>query len=95
MGGAIRTAQQGGMSGLAKPMKGDLRDVIEVRDDDEAGTYRLMYTTRIGDTLFILHYFQKKSKSGSATSKADLDLIRKRLKKARELHAAEEAAKHR
>jgi phage-related protein len=46
MGGAIRTAQQGGTSELARPMRGDLRAVMEVRDDDEAGTYRLMYTAK-------------------------------------------------
>jgi phage-related protein len=68
-------------------MHGDLRDVMEVRDDDDAGTYRLMYTTKIGDVIFILHYFQKKSKSGDATPKHDLDLIRHRLKKAREEYA--------
>jgi len=84
MGGAIRTAQQGGKSEQASPMHGDLHDVMEVRDDDEAGTYRLMYTTKIGDVIFILHYFQKKSKSGNSTPKADLELIRQRLKKARE-----------
>lgn len=95
MGGAIRTAQQGGKSDLATPMHGDLRDVMEVRDDDEAGTYRLMYTTKIGDNLFILDFFQKKSKSGATTPQADLNRIRLRLKKAREIHAAEEAARRR
>lgn len=95
MGGAIRTAQQGGKSDLASPMHGDLRDVMEVRDDDDAGTYRLMYTTKIADQLFVLDFFQKKSKSGTATPQADLNRIRLRLKKAREIHAAEEAARRR
>jgi len=40
---------------------------MEVRDDDEAGTYRLMYTTKIGANVFVLDFFQKKSKSGTAT----------------------------
>jgi phage-related protein len=86
MGGAIRAAQQRGKSELASRMHGDLHDVMEVRDDDEAGTYRLMYTTKIGDLIFVLHYFKKKSKSGTSTPKADLDLIRQRLKKAREVY---------
>jgi phage-related protein len=88
MGGALRTAQQGGRSDDASPMHGDLRDVLEVREDDEAGTYRLMYTTTIGDTIYVLDYFQKKSKSGIATPNSDLDRIRQRLKKARDRHAA-------
>jgi phage-related protein len=91
MGAAFRTAQQGGTSELARPMRGDLHAVMEVRDDDEAGTYRLMYTTKIGNLIFILDFFQKKSKSGNATPKADLDRIRWRLKKARKIYEAETA----
>jgi phage-related protein len=71
-------------------MHGVFRDVMEIRDDDATGTYRLMYTTKLGDRLFILDFFQKKSKNGSATPQADLDRIRVRLKKAREMHAAKE-----
>jgi phage-related protein len=90
IGRAIRTAQQGGKSDLARAMHGVLRDVMEIRDDDASGTYRLMYTTRFGNRLFILDFFQKKSKNGRATPQADLDRICLRLKKAREIHAAEE-----
>lgn len=95
MGGAIRIAQQGGKSDLARPMQGQLRDVMEVRQGDDAGTYRLMYTTKIGDALFILDFFQKKSKFRNATPQIDLDRIRNRLKKAREIHAAEDSARRR
>jgi phage-related protein len=95
MGGAIRTVQNGEISDIARSMHGDLRDVMEVRADDEAGTYRLMYTTKIGDRLFVLDFFQKKSKSGGATPPVDLLRIRLRLKRAREIHAAEESARRR
>jgi phage-related protein len=37
---------------------------------------------RLVDRVFVLHVFQKKSKQGSATPKADVDLIRRRLKQA-------------
>ena len=87
MGGALRTAQQGCKSDDADPMKGDLRDVMEVRDHDEAGIYRLMYTTKIGEYIFVLDYFQKKGASGGSTRKEDLDRIRQRLRKAREQYA--------
>jgi len=90
-GGAIRTAQQGGMSDDAEPMKGDLRNVVETRCRDENSIYRLMYTTKIGDSLYILDYFKKKGVSGGATSKADLDRIRQRYKLAKEHHAAQTA----
>jgi phage-related protein len=63
--------------------------------EDETGAYRLTYTTKIGDRLFVLDFFQKKSKSGKATPQPDLDRIRLRLKKAREIDAEEERARRR
>jgi phage-related protein len=74
-------------------MHGDLRDVMEVRDDDEAGTYRLVYTTKIGANVFALDFFKKKSRSGTSTPNDVLDRIRLRLKKAREIHAEEESGR--
>jgi phage-related protein len=84
MGGALRAAQEGGMSADATPMKGNLRGVIEVREDDEAGTYRLMYTVEIGENVYVLDFFQKKSKRGVATPQADLNRIALRLKAAQQ-----------
>src|SRR5438128_1807613 len=43
-------------------------------------TYRAVYTVRFEGAVFVLHMFQKKSKRGTATPKADIDLIRERLK---------------
>jgi phage-related protein len=87
MAGALRTAQQGGKSDDAVPMQGDLRDVMEVRDRDESGIYRLMYTVKIGEDIIVLDYFQKKGASGGATRNEDIDRIKKRLKRAREQYA--------
>jgi phage-related protein len=39
----------------------------------------VVYTVRFHDTLYVLHAFQKKSKSGIATPKAEIDLIHQRL----------------
>lgn len=47
MGGALREAQEGGKADDAKPMKGKLRDVMEVPHDTVDGTLRLMYTVQI------------------------------------------------
>ena len=44
-----------------------------------------MYTVRFTDRIFVLHAFQKKSKSGIAMPKADIELIRRRLKQAIEI----------
>lgn len=87
-GYALDLAQHGKQADYAKPMKGDLRDVIEIRTDDHAGdsTFRVAYTIKLGDIVYVLHAFQKKSNKGNETPKRELDLLRKRLKEAREHH---------
>jgi phage-related protein len=76
------------MAGMSeKPMKGSLRGVMEIVSDFDGDTFRVMYTTRIGDELYVLHAFQKKSKRGAATPQHEVDLIENRLKAAKQLHA--------
>jgi len=75
---ALFAAESGGKARNAKPMHGDLGDVIEVVTHDRVGTFRGMYY--IGkELIYALHFFQKKSKHGIATPKRELDLIRRRL----------------
>ena len=61
--------------------------VLEIVDDFDGNTYRAVYTVQLADAVYVLHAFQKKSKKGIATPKPVLDLIRSRLKLAREHHA--------
>jgi len=87
IGTALFWAEQGQLHPAAKPMKGYLRDVMEIVSDCEGDAFRAMYTTRIGDEVYVLHAFQKKSKKGIATPQHELDVIEGRLKAARQLHA--------
>jgi len=48
----------------------------------EGGTYRAVYTVRFAEAVYVLHAFQKKSTSGIATPKHELDLVRARLREA-------------
>jgi phage-related protein len=65
----------------AKPLKGfGSAGVLEVVEDWNRSTYRAVYTVRFEGVVFVLHVFQKKSTRGAATPKADIDLIRERLK---------------
>jgi phage-related protein len=74
-------AQAGGKHLQAKPLKGfGSAGVLEVVEDWHGNTYRAVYTVRFAARVFVLHLFQKKSTRGVATSKADLSLIRERLK---------------
>ncbi len=61
--------------------------VIEIVEDYDGNTYRAIYTVKFAEAIYVLHAFQKKSKSGIATPKHDLDLIEERFKRAKELHA--------
>ncbi|EHW7386053.1 type II toxin-antitoxin system RelE/ParE family toxin [Escherichia coli] len=86
-GYALHLAQIGDKDDHAKPLKGfGSAGVLEVVESDSGGTYRAVYTVRFANAIYVLHCFQKKSKSGIATPKPDLDLIRERLKAA-ETHA--------
>ena len=82
MGYAIYLAQCGQKHVSAKPLKGVGSGVLEVVSDHRGDTFRSVYTVRFADRVFVLHAFQKKSKSGVATPKPDIDLITQRLKQA-------------
>lgn len=80
-GHALDFAQRGEQHDAAKVLKGfGGVGVLEVITDDVGGTYRAVYTVRFADAVFVLHCFQKKSKSGIATPKHDMEIIRARLK---------------
>jgi phage-related protein len=85
-GYALYQVQLGETPPNAKPLRGPLRDVVEIAEQGSGGTYRLVYTVKIGDVVYVLHAFQKKSRRGIATPKAELDLIAQRLRKARADH---------
>lgn len=88
MGFALAEAQVGKKHPDAKPLTGfSGAGVLEVVEDYDGDTYRAVYTVKLEGVVYALHAFQKKSKQGIKTPKADLDLIRTRLKRAEELHA--------
>ncbi len=82
-GYALHLAQTGGKHVQAKPLKGfGSAGVLEVVESDAGSTYRAVYTVKIAGAVYVLHCFQKKSSSGIATPKPDMDLMRERLKAA-------------
>jgi phage-related protein len=88
MGYALHLAQVGDKHPDAKPLKGFRgASVLEIVEDFDGDTYRAMYTVKIGDRVCVLHAFQKKSKTGIATPKQDIDLVKQRLKRAQELYS--------
>jgi phage-related protein len=92
MGFALRTAQEGGMDPDVKVLQGfGGGGVLEVAERFDRNAYRAVYTVRLEHAVYVLHVFQKKSKSGIATSMQDSDMIRRRLREAEMLDAAETA----
>jgi phage-related protein len=73
IGYALYAAQLGEMSAKAKPLHGLGGGVMEIA----------VYTVSIGDSIYVVHAFQKKSKAGSVTPKPEMDLIRQRLRQLR------------
>lgn len=71
----IDKVQRGEQPDDFKPMPSIGKGVEEIRVWDNSGTYRVIYTARIADAVYVLHAFQKKTQ---ATSRKDLDIARER-----------------
>lgn len=76
----IRRLQQGQKPYDSRPMKSIGRGVFELRQRDARGWYRLIYLTKVGNTIYMLHAFTKKS---AKTSRNDLAIASSRLKNVR------------
>ncbi len=79
IGFSLHQAQEGKMASNAKPLTGIGGGVIEIVSDYNKNTYRSVYAIKLADTIYVLHSFQKKSKTGIKTPKQDIDLIKERL----------------
>lgn len=87
MGYALYVAQLGEKHRDAKPLRGfGGAGVLEIVSDLQGDTFRCIYTVRIAGSVYVLHAFQKKSKTGRETPKSDVELIKRRLRDA-ESHA--------
>src|SRR5882672_2799180 len=87
IGQALYAAQQGETDPAAKPLKGfGGARVMEIVERYKGNAYRAVYTAQFAEAVYMLHAFQKKSKSGIATPKPDMDLIRRRYAGAERHH---------
>jgi phage-related protein len=82
---ALVIAADGGYPDIAKPLTGLGQGLFELRLNDRAGTYRVVYAVKVGDDLWVIHAFQKKSKTGIKTPRNEIELIQARLKSLKEL----------
>ncbi|MGA2155412.1 MAG: type II toxin-antitoxin system RelE/ParE family toxin [Bryobacteraceae bacterium] len=86
MGYAMYVAQRGGKHRDAKVLTGfGGAGVVEVVKDYRGDTFRAVYTLRYAGAIYVLHAFQKKSKTGRESPRRDIEMIRQRLREAEQI----------
>lgn len=82
---ALTIIAAGGAPDIAKPLTGMGSGVWELAIRERGDAWRVVYALQIDADIWVVHAFQKKSKSGIATPKQDIDLVRERIKRLRTL----------
>ena len=86
MGYALYVAQRGGKHRDTRTLSGfGGAGVVEVVKDFRGDTFRTVYTLRLAGAVYVLHAFQKKSKTGRETPRRDIELIKQRLREAEQI----------
>ncbi len=81
---ALSVAAEGGKADKAKPFKGVEGGVFEIALRHRGDAFRTLYTVKIDADIWVIHAFQKKSRSGIKTPQGEVDLIRERLRRLKE-----------
>jgi len=82
---ALAIAAEEQKADIAKPMKGLGVGVFEIALTYKTDAYRTIYAVQLGEDMWVIHTFQKKSKTGIKTTKPDIDLVKDRLKRLKEM----------
>jgi phage-related protein len=82
---ALTIVAEGGVPSIAKPLRGFGSGVSELALRHRGDAFRVVYALQLGTDIWMIHAFQKKSKSGIKTPKREIDLVRERIKRLKEL----------
>ena len=82
---ALTIAAEGGKADVAKPMHGMRSGVFEIALPFKGDAFRVVYAVQLADEIWVVHAFQKKSTQGIKTPKREIDLIKDRLKRLKEM----------
>ena len=82
---ALTIAAEGAKADIAKPMRGMGSGVFEIALSFRGDAFRVVYAVQLGEEIWVVHAFQKKSTQGIKTPKREIDLIRNRLKNLKEM----------
>jgi phage-related protein len=82
---AMTIAAEGGKADIAKPMHGMGPGVFEIALPHRGDAFRVVYALQLGEEIWVVDAFQKKSTQGIKTPKREIDLIKDRLKRLKEM----------
>ena len=82
---ALSVIADGGMPDVAKPLTGLGSGIWELAIKARGDAYRLVFALQLGEDIWVVHAFQKKSTKGIATPKQEIDLVRNRIKRLKEM----------
>jgi len=82
---ALTVAAEGRKADIAKPLRGFGSGMFEVALAWRGDAYRAVYAVQIDEDVWVVHAFQKKSKTDIKTPKPELDLIRQRRQRLKEM----------
>jgi phage-related protein len=82
---ALTIAAEGAKADIVKPLRGLGSGVFEIALAFKGDAFRVVYTLQLADEIWVVHAFQKKSTKGIKTPKHEIDLIKDRLKRLKEM----------
>jgi phage-related protein len=82
---ALTIVAEGRTPDVAKPLKGLGSGVLELALRHRGDAFRVVYAVQLGADIWVIPAFQKKSRTGIKTPKAEIDLIRQRLRRVKEI----------
>lgn len=82
---ALTIAAEGGKADIAKPMRDLGSGVFEIAVPFRGDAFRVVYMVQLRDDIWVVHAFQKKSTRGIKTPKSEIDLVKDRLKRLKEM----------
>ena len=82
---ALTIAAEGSKADIAKPMLGLGSGVFEIALPFKGDAFRVVYAVQIADEIWVVHAFQKKSTQGLKTPQREIELIKDRLKRLKEM----------
>lgn len=82
---ALTIAAEGGKADIAKPLHSIGSGVFEIALPFRGDAFRVVYAVQIGEELWVIHAFQKKSTRGIKTPKHEIELVKDRLKRLKEM----------